>query len=220
MRLKDAAGTARGELLRRRARHAVRPPDGFRGRLRRRNDRADPRRHARQRAGALAGRARRRACSGVAGRARRSYRRTGDRDRTSTIHAHRRHRRVREGGAAGGARGDADVAVHSAKDLPAGHARRAGARRGPRAGRRARRAGRARRLADLPTGGTVGTGSVRRRAQLAALRPDLAFARAARQHPDPAASAPSDFDAVVVAVAALERLGLRRRDRRGARPST
>ena len=35
-------------------------------------------------------------------------------------------------------------------------------------------------------GATVATGSVRRRAQLAVVRPDLALRRAARQHPDPA----------------------------------
>jgi len=63
-------------------------------------------------------------------------------------------------------------------------------------------------LAGLPAGGVVATGSARRRAQLAALRPDLVFtdlrgnmARRVAVAEDGAVSA------VVVAVAALERLG-------------
>ena len=66
-----------------------------------------------------------------------------------------------------------------------------------------------RRSTALPTGGCIGTGSVRRRAQLAHVRPDLVFGalrgnietrlREARRR---------GFDAVVVASAALERLGL------------
>jgi hydroxymethylbilane synthase len=75
------------------------------------------------------------------------------------------------------ARGDADAAVHSAKDLPASDELGApglvlGAfpeRADPRdvlvGGR----------LDDLPTGATVATGSARRRVQLANLRPDLTF---------------------------------------------
>src|SRR6476620_11575063 len=98
----------------------------------------------------------------------------GDRDTSSTIHA------------LGGTgvfvkevqdavlRGDADVAVHSAKDLPPltpdGLTLAAIPERGD-----PRDALVGVRLADLPTGARVGTGSVRRRAQLAALRPDLTF---------------------------------------------
>jgi len=102
--------------------------------------------------------------------------------------------------------GRADVAVHSAKDLPSTTApglvlacvperddpsdALAGAT-----------------LAELPAGALVATGSARRRAQLAWLRPDLTFTglrgniatRLARARPD---------QVVVVAVAALRRLGL------------
>lgn len=72
-------------------------------------------------------------------------------------------------------RGDADAAVHSAKDLPstATHGLQIAAvcaRRDPRDVL----IGAA--LADLAPGATVATGSVRRRAQLAAVRPDLSFA--------------------------------------------
>jgi hydroxymethylbilane synthase len=63
-------------------------------------------------------------------------------------------------------------------------------------------------LADLPTGGLIATGSARRRAQLAYLRPDLSFtevrgnmARRVARGEDGSVSA------VVVAVAAMERLG-------------
>ncbi len=64
-------------------------------------------------------------------------------------------------------------------------------------------------LDDIPSGGRVGTGSVRRRAQLAAARPDVSFGplrgnietRLRKQRDE-------GFDAVVVALAALERLGL------------
>ncbi len=66
------------------------------------------------------------------------------------------------------------------------------------------------RLDDIPPGGRIGTGSVRRRAQLAAARPDVVFAplrgnieTRLRKQVD------EGLDAVVVAVAALDRLGLR-----------
>lgn len=109
-------------------------------------------------------------------------------------------------------RGDADAAVHSAKDLPAsdllgvpGLVLAAFPERGnPRdvlvGGR----------VDDLPTGATVATGSARRRVQLANLRPDLTFrdlrgnlaTRLARVGED-------GIHAVVVARAALDRLGWR-----------
>jgi hydroxymethylbilane synthase len=103
--------------------------------------------------------------------------------------------------------GRADLAVHSAKDLPASESP-AGlslAAVPERADPRDALVGAA--LADLPAGARVATGSVRRRAQLAALRPDLTFAELRGNVPTRVARA-SDFDAVVVAVAALERLGL------------
>jgi hydroxymethylbilane synthase len=103
--------------------------------------------------------------------------------------------------------GRADLAVHSAKDLPAS-ASPAGlslAAVPERADPRDALVGAA--LADLPAGARVATGSVRRRAQLAALRPDLTFAELRGNVPTRVARA-SEFDAVVVAVAALERLRL------------
>ena len=70
--------------------------------------------------------------------------------------------------------GAADIAVHSAKDLPARtHAGLVLAAAPERADVRDALVGRA--LDDLPDGATVATGSVRRRAQLASLRPDLEF---------------------------------------------
>ena len=63
-------------------------------------------------------------------------------------------------------------------------------------------------LAGLPAGGLVATGSARRRAQLAALRPDLVFTdlrgNMARRV---SVAEEGDVSAVVVAVAAMERLG-------------
>src|SRR5437764_9936885 len=60
-------------------------------------------------------------------------------------------------------------------------------------------------LEGLPVGARVGTGSVRRRAQLAWARPDLTFA-GLRGHIDTRLSKASEFDAIVVAAAALKRL--------------
>ena len=113
--------------------------------------------------------------------------------------------------------GRADLAVHSAKDLPVDDAAGPGARGGSRTRRPTRRArGRdARRDPDRRPRSR--TGSVRRRAQLAAARPDLVFAplrgnieTRLRKRVD------EGHDAVVVAVAALDRLGLRDEVDRGA----
>lgn len=104
--------------------------------------------------------------------------------------------------------GRADLAVHSAKDLPAltpdGLVIAATP---PRADVRDALVGHG--LADLPTGAVVATGSQRRRVQLAHLRGDLQFVdlrgnmatRLGRV-------ADVDVDAVVVAAAALDRLDL------------
>ena len=64
------------------------------------------------------------------------------------------------------------------------------------------------RLADLPPGGLIATGSARRRAQLAYLRPDLSFTEI-RGNMERRVSRGEDgsVTAVVVAVAAMERLG-------------
>jgi hydroxymethylbilane synthase len=102
--------------------------------------------------------------------------------------------------------GRADVAVHSAKDLPAetpaGLMLAAIPERGD-----ARDALVGSTLAALPTGATVATGSVRRRAQLAATRPDLGFAEL-RGNIQTRLDKASGFHAIVVAAAALDRLGL------------
>ena len=102
--------------------------------------------------------------------------------------------------------GHADIAVHSAKDLPSatepGLVLAAVPERGD-----ARDALVGAALADIPTGGRVGTGSVRRRAQLANLRPDLTFGELRGNIPTRLEKATA-FDAVVLAAAGLDRLGL------------
>lgn len=102
--------------------------------------------------------------------------------------------------------GRADLAVHSAKDLtstsPAGLVIGAVPERGD-----PRDALVGSTLADLPAGATVATGSARRRALLAAVRPDLHFAEL-RGNMATRLSRTTDFDAIVVAAVALERLGL------------
>jgi len=102
--------------------------------------------------------------------------------------------------------GRADVAVHSAKDLPAvttsGLVLAAVPTRGD-----ARDALVGCRLQNLPTDGVVATGSARRRVQLARLRPDLRFEELRGNMATRIARA-EHVDAVVVAAVALERLGL------------
>jgi hydroxymethylbilane synthase len=142
----------------------------------------------------------------------------GDRDTTSTIHA------------LGGTgifvkevqdavrRGDADLAVHSAKDLPADTPPELVLAAVPeRADARDALVGAT--LAELPTGGHVGTGSVRRRAQLAALRPDLTFGELRGNIPTRLDKAVA-FDAIVVAAAALDRLELADRIAERLAPTT
>jgi hydroxymethylbilane synthase len=105
--------------------------------------------------------------------------------------------------------GEIDLAVHSAKDLPAELAygleiAGAPAREDPRDAL----CGGAAAVAALPAGARVGTSSLRRRAQLLALRDDLDVVdlhgnldtRLARL-------SAGDFDAIVLAVAGLRRLG-------------
>ncbi|MBI4617753.1 MAG: hydroxymethylbilane synthase [Planctomycetes bacterium] len=108
--------------------------------------------------------------------------------------------------------GSADLAVHSAKDLPTGQTPElvlaAVPARGPRedvlvAGRR--------RLADLPAGSRIGTSSPRRQAFLAALRNDLVFEPVRGNVPTRIRKrAEGEYDALVLARAGLERLGLAR----------
>ncbi len=105
-------------------------------------------------------------------------------------------------------RGDADLAVHSAKDLPGATApglviacvpRRDDVRDGLVGCS----------LAELREGAVVATGSVRRRAQLSSLRPDLRFVDLrGNMHTRLARVNDGDVDAVVVGCAGLDRLGL------------
>src|SRR5205807_7192427 len=125
---------------------------------------------------------------------------TGDRDQHSELHA--------IGGQGVFAReiqqalldGRADIAVHSAKDLPSETAAGLVLAAAPeRADPRDALVGA--RLDDIPAGGRIGTGSVRRQAQLAALRPDLRF-ESLRGNIETRVAKAADLDAVVVAVAA------------------
>ncbi|MFO1536969.1 MAG: hydroxymethylbilane synthase [Actinomycetota bacterium] len=102
--------------------------------------------------------------------------------------------------------GTADLAVHSAKDLPSVTAPGLVLAAVPERGD-VRDALVGSTLAALPTGARVGTGSVRRRAQLAALRPDLTFGEL-RGNIGTRLERAADFDAVLVAAVALDRLGL------------
>lgn len=102
--------------------------------------------------------------------------------------------------------GRADIAVHSAKDLPTTPA--AGLRIGAFTQRRSAAdalVGRA--LIDLPGGATVATGSVRRRAQLRRARPDLEFVEL-RGNINTRLDKVPDGGSIVMAVAALEVLDL------------
>ncbi len=103
--------------------------------------------------------------------------------------------------------GRADAAVHSAKDMPSvmspafvlGAVPRRADPRDALVGCR---------LSELPAGALIATGSARRRAQLAYLRPDLVFrdlrGNMARRV---AAAGTEGVTAVVVAAAAMDRLG-------------
>jgi hydroxymethylbilane synthase len=101
--------------------------------------------------------------------------------------------------------GHADLAVHSAKDLPAETPPELALAAIPERGD-ARDALVGSRLDELPTGASVGTGSVRRRAQLAARRPDVGFGELRGNIPTRLEKA-AGFDAIVVAAVALDRLG-------------
>jgi hydroxymethylbilane synthase len=133
---------------------------------------------------------------------------TGDRDQTSDLHEIGGQGVFTKEVQQAVLDGRADVAVHSAKDLPAvtppGLALAAIPERGD-----PRDALVGATLDGLVAGARVGTGSVRRRVQLAALRPDLTFGPlrgniATRLRK----CAELGYDAIVVAYAALERLEL------------
>jgi hydroxymethylbilane synthase len=102
--------------------------------------------------------------------------------------------------------GRADLAVHSAKDLPS--ASTPGLLIGALTARRdPRDALIGCRFNDLPDGGTVATGSVRRRAQLGARRPDLRFVELRGNIHTRLGKVP-EGGAIVMAMAALEVLGM------------
>lgn len=107
--------------------------------------------------------------------------------------------------------GEIDVAVHSLKDLPTEGAPGVAvgavtAREDARDCLVARAAG---SLAELPPGAVVGTSSLRRGAQLAALRPDLEI-RSIRGNVDTRVRkvVEGEYDAAVLAAAGIRRLGL------------
>lgn len=107
--------------------------------------------------------------------------------------------------------GRADLAVHSGKDMPAitpdGLVL---ASVPPRADARDLLIGCT--LDGLPHGATVATGSIRRRAQLAHLRPDLRFAEL-RGNIATRLEKAAAFDAIVMAAAAVDRLDIDLSDR-------
>lgn len=101
--------------------------------------------------------------------------------------------------------GRADFAVHSAKDLPSSLTPGLVIAAVPmRADPRDALVGAS--LDDLPVGGLVATGSVRRRAQLASLRPDLTFT-GLRGNVGTRLAKAQNLAAIVMAAAALDRLG-------------
>ena len=106
--------------------------------------------------------------------------------------------------------GDADVAVHSMKDVPAempdGFCIASVLERAdPSDAFVSKRA----QLAELPDGATIGSSSLRRQAQLKALRPDIDVAPL-RGNVNTRLAKFDDgrFDAIILATAGLERLGL------------
>ena len=107
--------------------------------------------------------------------------------------------------------GSADIAVHSMKDVPAempeGFCIAAVLERANHAD--ALVAGDAESLADLPNGARIGSSSLRRQAQLRAMRPDLVI-EPLRGNVNTRLEklAAGNFDGIILAAAGLERLGL------------
>jgi hydroxymethylbilane synthase len=102
--------------------------------------------------------------------------------------------------------GRADIAVHSAKDLPSVTPEGLVIAAVPeRYDPRDALIGCT--LEELPEGGVVATGSLRRQAQLAHIRPDLRF-EGLRGNVPTRIKAAERFDAIVLASAGLDRLGL------------
>jgi hydroxymethylbilane synthase len=102
--------------------------------------------------------------------------------------------------------GRADFAVHSAKDLPSAPTPGLTIVAVPeRADVRDVLVGKA--LAHIPQGGSIATGSVRRRALLASMRPDIVF-HELRGNINTRLEKAKGFDAIVMAMASLQRLEL------------
>ena len=149
---------------------------------------------------------------GARGGAARRRRRAGDRQderrptRRRPDPRDRRQRHVRQGSAAGGARRACRPRAALRQGPARDHARRPGAGGGARTGRPARCAGgldvrrRCRPARRWPPVRCAG------RAQLAAARPDLTFAEL-RGNVDTRLEKASQFDAIVLAAAGLDRLG-------------
>ncbi len=107
--------------------------------------------------------------------------------------------------------GDADVAVHSMKDvpaeIPAGFCIAATLKRANHADALVTRDGT--QLGDLPRGATIGSSSLRRQAQLKMLRPDLKVTSLRGNINTRLAKLENgDYDAIILAAAGLERLEL------------
>ena len=206
----DGAGEGRGRnaarrLLRRRARDAVRPLRSAR--------RTEPECSASRRAAARSRAGRPSASARCSASRRRVRGRHDDRRPRPDVRSarDRRHRRVREGGAAGGARRARRSRGALGQGPSVGDAARSGARRGSRTRRSPRRAGRCdARRSSRPVGASrpvrcAGARSSRPRGPTSRSRPlrgniETRLRKRAEQ----------GYDAVVVAVAALERLGLAR----------
>ena len=107
--------------------------------------------------------------------------------------------------------GRADAAVHSGKDLPAITPESLVIAAVPERGD-VRDVLVGSTIDGLPEGGHVATGSIRRRAQLAARRPDLVFS-GLRGNIATRLDKADAFDAIVMAAAAIERLGIPMTDR-------
>ena len=133
----------------------------------------------------------------------------GDRDKTTPLHEIGGKGVFVKEVQAAVLEGRADIAVHSAKDLPAETPDGLSICAVPvRADARDALVGCT--LADLPEGGRVGTGSIRRQVQLKVLRPDIELVEIRGNIDTRIAltkSGGGDLDAIVMASAAIDRLG-------------
>jgi hydroxymethylbilane synthase len=106
-------------------------------------------------------------------------------------------------------RGEAQIAVHSMKDLPANEPPGLVIAAVPvREDPRDALVSHGKKLSELPRGARVGTASLRRSAQLMALRPDLRIETIRGNVATRLRKIDEGFDAVVLAHAGLKRLGL------------